>query len=111
IAEQALRIAHAFVTTAREDMAVEPGHHVGVFVEQRDVAAGNAITGDGNVTHDDPVADESADEDHDFAGGAAIPQIKEAGDEIADGDALQHAVDAQVSPGEGGKAVDEEAEA
>jgi len=72
---------------------------------------GRAESGDGHPAHDDPIADEGADEDDCFALPAAIPQVEEAGDQVADGDALKDAIDAQGSERKVGKAVDDQAEA
>ncbi len=95
VAEQAFGIAGGFVQHAwGEDVAVDEGYEVLILVEEGDVADGEAGAGDGDPAHQDPVGDQGDYDDGEFGLPAAVPEVEEAGDEVADRDALQDAVDA-----------------
>ena len=77
-----------------EDLAVEPGGEVGVVVEQRDVVGGDAVAGDGNEAHEDPVADEAGGGDCGFVLPGGGIEVEDGDDEVADGDAREDSVEA-----------------
>ena len=101
IAEQAFRVAHVVIgrieiEVMREETAIDPGDEVLGHVHEGNVAAGHADAGDGNPAEEDPVADEASGESDPLGGGAVVPEIEEADDEVADADSLEHAVEAHV---------------
>ena len=95
---------------ARHQLPVNPGHDVLVFVEEGNVAAGQARSRHRNPLHQNPVAHQNANERGDLGPHALVPEIKQAHDQIADGDPLQHAVDAQMFQVEEGCAVDDDSQ-
>ena len=115
IAEQAFGIAHVVigrveVQVIREEMTVDPGDEVLCHVHEGNVAARHADARNGNPPEEDPIADERHSERYSFGGGALIPEIEQANDEITDGDALQHAVEAHVTEREEREVVDYDTE-
>src|SRR5208337_2287929 len=100
-------IGRLFVKMAGHDLAIEPRHNVLVLVEKSDVAAGHARSRHGNPPHKHPVANEKTCEERYLCPHATVPQIKEGYDQIADGDALQDAIDTPVLEVEVGEAIDE----
>jgi hypothetical protein len=72
--------------------------------------AGHAHSGNGNPTDENPITDETTEEGDPFARDALIPQVKEPDGKIADGDPLQHAVEAHMRKVKVGEAVDDDTE-
>ena len=61
-AEKTFGVAGALVKVGGgEDLAVEPCGEIGVAVEEGDVVGGDAVSGDGDEAHQDPIADEGGD--------------------------------------------------
>ena len=93
----------------REEVAIDPRDQVLGHVHEGHVVARRANTGDGSPAQQNPVADERGDERDHFRPCAVVPEIEETHHEIADGNALQHAVEAHVRQFEEREAVDHDA--
>ena len=71
---------------------------------------GDAEAGDGDEAHERPVADEEGGGDGEQGAGALGGEADEAGDEVAEGDAGEDSVDAEVGVVEVGIEAEEEVE-
>jgi len=84
------------------EAAVKPRGEVGVGIEEWDVATRHTEAGHRNETKESPVTDEqsSCDCDEDGCAAAGVPdrEADESGDEIAGGNAREHAEDPEVRP-------------
>ncbi len=85
--------------------AVEPGGEVAVGIEEGKVVGGDAEAGYRYKAHECPVADEQRGRDDDQSSRALGDEADEAGDKVAESDAGEDSVDAQVGVVEVGKAV------
>src|SRR5271165_7121044 len=90
--------------------AVEPRDQVEALIHEGNVAAWHARSGDRDVAQENPVADDSDDGCDDLGADALVPYVEKADDEIADGDALEDSIDAEMIEREERKAVDDAAE-
>ena len=79
-----------------DDVTVEPGCEVPVGVEDGHVVGGYAEAGDGNESHQRPVADEQADGDREERAGSLGGETDETGDEIAGCDPGEDSEDAEM---------------
>src|SRR6185437_8769058 len=113
-AEQAFGVAsvvkwRVFIEMEGHQMTVEPGNDVQVAVEEWDIAPGHARARHRNPADKDPVADEAAGQHRNFGGDAAVPEIKQADNEVTDRDALQHSVETHVNDVESREIIDHHA--
>ena len=79
-----------------DNVAVEPVGEVVVRSEDGHVVGGDAESGDGDETHQRPVADEQCGGDGEKSAGALRHETDEASDEVADCDAGEDSEDAEV---------------
>jgi len=88
------------------DGTVKPSGEVSVLIEDGNVMGWRADARDGNEAHEDPVADEECCGDREQGAGALGNETDESGGEVAEGDAGEDTVDAEVGVvevGEGGE--------
>jgi len=110
-AEQAFGVAGALVEVrGGEYLAVKPGGEVRVLVEEWDLVGGDAVAGDRDEAHEDPIAEETGDGEDELVLPRRAVEIEDGHDEIADGDARKDSVKAHGVEMEEGEAVDEQAE-
>jgi len=109
--ENAFGIARAVVEMAHEELAVEPGGDVAVGVHERDIPARKAEAGNGSEAEKGPIA-EQADDDGDELAAAGEVEFEDGRSEIAEGDALGDAFEAEGVEVQAvdGRGVDEQAD-
>ena len=110
VAQQAFRVARAFIQAAREDVAIDPGGEIQVVVEEREVANGETMSRYRYKAKEHPVADEqSGGETYHYGDLAGCKQDQHSQD-VTDGKTLENSVDAQGGKVEIRKSVDDQAE-
>jgi hypothetical protein len=66
------------------------------LIHERNIPSRHSGAGHGNPAKQNPVANQRRHQRRDFGADALVPKIEETDEQIAEGDALQDAVDAQV---------------
>ena len=115
IAQQALGIADVVIGIVQvevmgEEVAVDPRDQVLIHVHEGHVPARHAHARDRHPAHQHPVAHQRNAQRQPLGGRALVIEIKQAHDEIAHRQPLQHPVEAHVREMEEREAVDDDAE-
>src|SRR5580704_9158257 len=81
---------------AHQQSAVEPGCQVAIGIKQGDIADGNSESRNRQVAHQEPVTNQASGGDGGESRTPAGIQNQHRADHVADGDALEHAIDAPM---------------
>src|ERR1700723_3927310 len=81
---------------AHHQFAVEPGCQVAIGIKQGDIADGNSEPWNRHVAHQEPVTDQASGGDGRESRTPAGIQNQHRANHVADGDALEHTIDAPM---------------